>query len=261
MKRQLAKIYFKMVSQIYRSTNDNKLTYFFKKKKTNDTLVVIFSAFPRIGMPATYNYMKTLKTITSDQLFILDDFGNEKLGAYYLFENGSNDLEIAVTEFLKKILFFKNYKKIIFVGTSKGGYAAAYYGLKLNVDAVISGAQQYLLGNYLTDIPEKQATWHGMVGDSKTLTVEYLNELLPNLIKNKKSPDIKFYIHYSSKEHTYQEHISFLLDDLKNHGYNVVENREEYVKHQEVAKYFPKFLYQTLQEYTEKNIEERLKNE
>lgn len=250
-------MYFQSMSKVYKASNDLKLSYLLKKKKANDTLVVIFSAYPRTGMPATYNYVNTLKSIQTDQLFILDNFGNEKLGAFYLYENGTAHLEEAVTSLLQKQMSEKKYKKIIFVGTSKGGFAATYYGLKLGADIVISGAQQYYLGNYLTDNEGKKATLTGMVGDSKKLTVDHLNSLISTRIQKQETPLIKFYIHYSDQEHTYPEHITFLLRDLKQFRYQVVENRERYVRHQEVAQFFPKFLYDTLQTIIQKKqIEE-----
>lgn len=125
-----------------------------------------------------------------------------------------------------------------------------YYAVKLGADAVIAGAPQYLLGNYLTDIPQKANTFKGIAGDPPVYTVDQLNQILPDRIKSKPEKKPIFYVHYSDKEHTYWEHISFLLDDLEEEGYELHRDREEYEEHGEVAKFFPQFLVKTLNDLT-----------
>nr|WP_244964430.1 accessory Sec system protein Asp2 [Listeria aquatica] len=198
-------------------------------------------------MSATYNYVQTTKGLSTDRLFILDNFGHGKRGAYYLMEQGDRKLEEAVSDFLLEKMAIKTYEKIIFVGTSKGGYAAMYYGLKMNVDEIIAGAPQYYLGDYLTDVPEKKPIFLNIVGNPPKFTKKELNDLLPQKIKGDTSRKTKFHIHYSSEEHTYEDHIKYLLNDLKLAQFEVYENIEKYKKHQEVALYFPQFLIQTLQ--------------
>ncbi|WP_163654758.1 accessory Sec system protein Asp2 [Listeria sp. PSOL-1] len=247
MKKKLVNLCFKLISKKEHGERGVSLQYLFKKKKAHDRLIVIFSAFPRPGMPATYNYLKTTQSLNADKLFILDKFGYNQVGGYYLFHFGAKSPEDMVTSLIQKIVKRKKYKEVIFIGTSKGGYAAMYYGLKLKADAVIAGAPQYLLGNYLTDIPEKRKTLLGMTGGNHEFSVPYLNRLIKDRILNKESQQTKFYLHYSTVEHTYDEHISFLLEDLKKNGYQVFEDKRDYEKHQEVAIYFPPYLKETLQ--------------
>lgn len=91
-----------MISRKYRS-KDNIVQYTFKKRRKHDQLIIVFSAFSRPGIPATYNYMATTKDVAADRLFILDDFGHNKQGGYYLFHEGSNNPEKIVTELINKI--------------------------------------------------------------------------------------------------------------------------------------------------------------
>ncbi|MGJ8730403.1 Two component regulator three Y domain-containing protein [Listeria aquatica] len=249
MKKKFISLYFKMISRKYRS-KDNIVQYTFKKRRKHDQLIIVFSAFSRPGIPATYNYMATTKDVAADRLFILDDFGHNKQGGYYLFHEGSNNPEKIVTELINKIRAKKNYQQIICVGTSKGGYAAMYFGLKIGANAIISGAPQYFLGNYLTDIPEKKETFEGMVGKGTTYSVSDLNRLLKDKIYEKKGCQTQFYVHFSTKEHTYKEHIADLIKDLKAGGYPLILDEHEYLRHQEVATYFPPFLQRSLKKLT-----------
>ncbi|WP_088816296.1 MULTISPECIES: accessory Sec system protein Asp2 [Listeria] len=248
MKKKLVGLYFKMMSKTFRASAGVSVRYALKKKRAHDTLVIVFSAFSRPGIPATYNYMATTKEIPADRLFILDDFGYNKQGGYYLFHEGSRAPEQAVTELIEHVMEREKYRQIVCVGTSKGGYAALYYGLKMKANAVVAGAPQYFLGNYLTDIPEKKPTFEGMVGGKEKYSVAYLNRLLTEKIKEKPRFPIQFYVHYSRNEHTYEEHITDLIKDLKAGGYKVILDEQKYLKHQEVAYYFPPFLQKTLKE-------------
>ena len=56
----------------------------------------------------------------------------------------------------------------------------------------------------------------------------------------------KIYLHFSDQEHTYAEHIQYLLSDLDQNHYDYEEERMSYHLHDDVAKYFPRFLRETL---------------
>ncbi|KMT58653.1 Two component regulator three Y domain-containing protein [Listeria fleischmannii 1991] len=249
MKKRCIGLYFKMISRTFKSSTS--VQYALKTRRSHDTLVIVFSAFSRVGLPATYNYMATTKEVAADRLFILDDFGYNKQGGYYLFHKGTRAPETVVTELIESIIAQKKYRKVICVGTSKGGYAALYYGLKLKANAVIAGAPQYFLGDYLTDIPEKNPTYKGMVGEKEAYSVPYLNRLLQDKVLEEPKFPIDFYIHYSCNEHTFREHIADLIQDLKASGYPLTLDEQKYYKHQEVAYYFPPFLKRTLKKIIE----------
>ena len=77
--------------------------------------------------------------------------------------------------------------------------------------------------------------------------IDYLNEILPRTIEDSKNNNVKLYIHFSSKEHTYEEHIRYLIDDLKRYKYEHKLEVLEYTNHSEVSIYFPKFLLNTIE--------------
>lgn len=136
--------------QKYVSRNGIKLQYMLEEHcgKGSDKLIVVFSAFSPKGNPE-YNYVRTLKNIKVNKLFILDNYGPK--GCYYLGCDNNYNVADAVCELIEAVS--SNYgiskEKTTFVGSSKGGFAALYFGLKLNVGNVIAGEPQIEVANYL----------------------------------------------------------------------------------------------------------------
>jgi hypothetical protein len=206
----------------------------------SDELVIVFSGFPSRKRKASYNMIKTLGNVEVNKLFILDDFGYEKRGAYYLGENGEFFIPPIITELIEKVKKEKGIKKVYCMGSSKGGYASLYYGLKVKADFITVGVPQYLLGNYLSMNEDHLNILRSIMGDTSKDSVNYLNELLRNEIINYNADTKpKMYVHYSKNEHTYGEHIVYLLNDLKEAKFDVEVDVEDYIEHWDVAKYFP----------------------
>lgn len=243
-KRTLLKIYFQLRSRHFTFKN-TKLNYIYQKQNDSSNLVIVFSAFPRTGYEATYNYLKTLESTKTNKLFILDNFGYQKRGCYYLGENGKLNVQKAVVQLIEKLRKENSYTTTVCVGSSKGGYAALMFGSLIGVDYVIAGAPQYFLGNYLTDNPIKDPILKSIAGNNDQASVSELNELLPNLIKNN-SHFKKVYLHYSQLDHTYPEHIKSLIADLNNSNISIEIDQQDYQTHQEIRYWFPDFLVKSL---------------
>jgi len=136
----------------------------------------------------------------------------------------------------------KTVSKIVFIGSSKGGYSALNFAMNYKNAFAVVASPQYLLGNYLNcDIMKEQII--DIVGKVTDEKIEFLNNRLRNIIKErgKKNKPI-IYIHYSDSEHTYFEHITFLLDDLKDAGITVFEDVHHYKEHGDLYKYYPRYL-------------------
>jgi len=86
MKKVVFRIKLLIKQRTYKSEN-HKVKYIFEKSSNDNNLIVIFSGFPKKNQTARYNYIKTLKKIDTNKLFILDDIGPGKRGAYYLGKN------------------------------------------------------------------------------------------------------------------------------------------------------------------------------
>lgn len=147
MKRQLSNIYFKCRQKIF-SSEKVQLKYLYYKSK-NDILLVVFSGFGGKNVAGRFNYVRTLRDCRANKLFILDDFGYNSVGSYYLGNNcvvyNDSVIESLVYEIAEKC----RAKKIVFAGSSKGGSAALLYGFRMNVNQIICGSPQYKIGDYL----------------------------------------------------------------------------------------------------------------
>ncbi|MDO5151424.1 MAG: hypothetical protein Q4D76_18875 [Oscillospiraceae bacterium] len=118
--RWLSRIYYKIFVMATERRFQGKEKYIFRKKSATDILVIMFSGFPG-NEKAKYNYMRTIHSVMCNQLFILDDFGYQKKGSYYLAEAGDDYVERLTLELINKICKENNIKHIITAGSSKGG--------------------------------------------------------------------------------------------------------------------------------------------
>lgn len=116
-----------------------------------------------------------------------------------------------------------------------------YYGILLNCDVVICGAPQYYIGDYLNTTDYHKMILKSIVKEEK-IGIEEINNKLYNALNKYDISNIKFIIHYSKNEHTYQEHIYYLLKDLKTKNAIIEENISNYLNHDEVGEYFKKLL-------------------
>lgn len=237
--------------QIKKQEDRYKKLKYILKKTNSDVLVVVFSGFPG-NSKAKYNYMKTLQDCHCNQLFILDNFGYKKRGSYYLGENGNWFLIEQVQSLVECIVEKLSIKYIIMGGSSKGGTSALFYGIKCNANLVIIGAPQYYVGTYLNTDNHIDILDGIIGGGDREEAVRRLNEYLPSVIKESKNhPTIC--IHYSPSEHTYSEHIQYMIKNLKDNRYNVIEdNGYIYNRHSDVALHFPKYFQTTVNSYIQK---------
>ena len=213
-----------------------RVKHMFFGAKHSDTLIVSFPACS--PNQAKYNYMRTLLPYKCNKLFLLDDFGSNHQGCYLIEEH----VEKCTTDLINSFIRKTKAKQLIFIGSSKGGYSALNFSFLISKVQVIIGAPQYFLGSYL----DKKSTRCNLDFITNGGGKKDLDERLKHKIA---SSDIKpqhVYIHYSKAEHTFDEHIRFLLDDLKNAQVEVTEDIQDYPEHGCLSQYFPPYLVQTL---------------
>lgn len=211
----------------------------------SDILVIIFSGCTRKGVQARYNYNRTLKDIKVNKLFILDNYGDDKRGVFYLGYNYDFKIESVVKELIENIIDSVKAKKIIYVGSSKGGYAALNFGIEKKDSYIIAGAPQYHLDKWLN--------WEGsyhilryIVGEVTKEKLRKLRNLLPDKIKKSRNNQNKIFLHFSKLEHTYSDHIKYLLEDMNKYNYNFEIDEGSYTNHADVSKHFPNYLISSL---------------
>lgn len=224
--------------------SDRELKYIFLEEKNSNELVIVFSGFPASGKAAAYNYISTLKKTKMNKLFILDDFGVDKRGAYYLGENGDYSIEKATSSLINYIIKKYNIKKISSAGSSKGGFAALYFGFKHKFNDIIVAEPQVLLGNYL-NTPNHEYILKFITGNLQEDSIHKLNNLLIELIiVSNTKPNV--YINYGQGSNYYPDHIIYLERILHKREINLFLKADDYNNHNDLVNFYPEFLVQTL---------------
>lgn len=184
------------------------IKYIFKKCSNSEKLIIIFSAYDKI---AKYNYLKVLDGIEYNRLYILDNYGYEGRGCWYLGENLSFNVEESVYKLIEYIKLKYNIKNenIISMGSSKGGFASLYYGIKYKFKHIIACAPQVVLYDYLMN-PFYKETLISMKSKSDDKTKEVLNNIILDLDIDESS---KFYLFCGYKDPHFKYH---LIPFLKN---------------------------------------------
>ncbi len=183
-----------------------------------------------------------------DRLYLLDTWGFK--GSYYLFENGSKHPMELTDKVIEKYISKKKYRNVFTAGTSKGGTAALFFGLRHNVTAVFSGACQYNLGTYLyceKHFPIFQSMMGIEAGDKER---ELLNKQMPSLLAEKQNIDTIVYLLYSRLEPTCEEEIIDLKNDLVKANIPFKTKEEAFEEHNQVGYYFPSFVKKCISQLT-----------
>lgn len=228
------------------SSGDTRLHYVYVPAPGSRRLLVMFSAY-NDGF-ARYNYVGTLRSWKGNKLFILDDFGSDHLGSYYLGEKGRHNVEGMVLDLIRHWSNHIQCRQLILAGSSKGGYSALNFACHFPGCQVIAGAPQYYLGSYLLATKEHLPSYIDIMQD---VTPEHTRQLDEQLQKKLAACSfartIQIFLHYSTAEHTYAEHIQDLREELLLQGFRLTEEALTYPEHAQLIQYFPAFLWRSLQ--------------
>ena len=227
--------------------NGKERIHYLLYKKPGDALIIGFQAFNIKG--ARYNYVSPLSALNASRLYIKDDFV-EMCGNYYLGRNGKYNIEKAVFEMIDSVIKETGAKRLFFIGSSKGGYAAVNFGIHYKNAAIIVGAPQYHLGTYMSETRKFNKGLEDIVGMPMPVSAEKVKELDERLSKkireDKYASTQKAYIHCSINETTYDLHVKDLIADLSRSGISVSFDQGEYTEHSDLKYYFPEYLGTTL---------------
>ena len=225
--------------------NKYNINYLLERNNKSKDLIIVFSACTKKGQRARYNYIRTLDKIKSNKLFILDDFGFDGRGAYYLGKDNDFMIEKEVISLIYKIREERNPEKEIYIGSSKGGYSALYFGLERKNSYIITGAPQYNLGDYLS-IPNHKSILEYIMGYSCNDSIVKLNNLMKDKINLNRYNNNSIYIHYSTEEETYKSDIKPLLEELDKLDMKIYRDEKAYKSHSELTIFFPDYIKDTL---------------
>jgi|SRR5690625_2686528 len=228
-------------------SNGNRVKYLLETNKDSSDLIVIFSGIPREGLKARYNYGRTLSKVKVNKLFILDDLAYDQSGGFYLGKDKDFHLEKNSIKLINKTKKDLGIKRTFYVGSSKGGFASLYFGLRDYESTIIAGAPTFYVGDYVSKGRFKKNTLPYIMGENYTDDdVEHLNALLKNVINDNNNNNNKIHLHYSPNDPRYKQDVQYLLRKLDENSIKYTEDQGDYTKHIDISLYFPSFLVETL---------------
>ena len=220
--------------------DDITLKYMYKKMKDADTLVVVFSACTREGIGARYNYVRTLDGLRCNRLYILDDFGEDGRGSYYLGHMPEFKEQEATIRLVQSFIENLKPKKVIFCGSCKGGYGALNIGSRFKDSIMVIGEPTYRIATEFQLAEGLMRYWMNEVTDSN---IQYIDYHLTRQLENNKFKDgQKIFMLYSTCDEYIERHTKPLLDDLKKFGYCLNEETADFKLHGDLGLYFSDYL-------------------
>lgn len=228
--------------------NDQPVKYVLQESKVNSPyLVISFSGLYSTefqGGPPVYNHIRTLETVKTNKLFILDSYENQF--CYYVGFGGSKEFERSVFALIMSVA---NRLKvpadnIIATGSSKGGTAALYFSMKYYFGHAIIGAPQIYISKYLDQRANSQSMrkrYYRLLGENREFGQAFWDNLILNQVNiTQQFPN--FYFHVGEGDFHYNQHLKPLLNKLKNKKINYSLDLKPYKEHRETGLYFTPFL-------------------
>lgn len=169
---------FELLSQVDQFDAPVPVRYL-KVEGTTDEVAFIFSAMSAVG-DLTFNYKSSLAEFKGTQYFILDDAREQ--GTYYLCENRDFEIARSVQKFIRAEVSQLNASAdgVYFFGSSKGGTAAVWHGLKLGFGNVVVAAPQFLVGDFLSK--PHPGVLDYMTGGRSQDDIDWLNHVFPRTL-------------------------------------------------------------------------------
>lgn len=230
------------------SINGQRIKYIYKAAKYDtNSLIVVFSGFGGKSQ-FTYDFKSSLMSNRSHVLWIKDDFVDGKNASYYIDRIiGIEGLSIenSIVSFINKVLetLHLDISRCTFLGCSKGGAAALYYGLKYNIANIVISAPTLLIGSYVAGvvprINRRRANFVCMFGNDIDLEskIRHYDSYILNVLGNDRNINRNIYLLTSKADPIHSKHIEELLPlFLKYNNFNYIESASPLVRrHQDVT--------------------------
>ncbi|WP_306320341.1 MULTISPECIES: hypothetical protein [unclassified Streptomyces] len=163
---------------------------FFHARGGNRRLVVVFANF---DAPDEYGWSTgVLDTVRANVLWIRDSFDGHN--SYYLCRDGEFGIEDSVVALIDRFAAALDLTRedCVLLGTSKGGSAALYFGLKYGYRDVVSVVPQFRIGSYVMNRHPRTAAY--MLGRNAEARAVELDEALPALVRDSAHRDTNIYL-------------------------------------------------------------------
>ena len=174
------------------------IRYVVHEAEASDLLLVAFSAVHEPDKPPRYYFHRALRAIPCHRLFVLDDHGPDeplRRPSWYLGHNRSTDVPDAIERLVADTAeeLGVDRRRVVTCGSSKGGWAALYFGARLGTGHVFAGEPQVLLGRHLMQEENLGIARH-VAGDVTDVDRAYLDGLLFEAFRAAAAPpDVHLY--------------------------------------------------------------------
>lgn len=219
-----------MNEQIFTASNGIEIIYKHKPSKYDfKHLIIVFSGFLH-AKPGNYDFINALNDCPADVIWICDNF--QDMYAYYLCIDMDFRIKEAVQEFIivqmnQRSLLIEN---VTFTGFSKGGSAALYHALNMNIKNIVLTVPQLHIGNYIHRNWKTVAT-HMMGENYQQVQIDYLDKLIVNLLKKEQFFDKNIYLLTSESDIQYTTEIEPYLDDFRKYkNFNLLKTYSSFVR-------------------------------
>ena len=238
--RLCAKIYTICAVHRWQHTTQHGLSYLLQCHSGADALVV---CFPGCTEPAHYNYVATLRSQPCHRLFLLDNYAENGLGNYLMRPDVAQQVLLLIQDTAKQL----HASRLFFAGSSKGASSALFFGFQIPDVTLCIAAPQYFIGDYLWDgIVYRKNLADILQGNPTPEGIQSLNKTLSNLVLHSPNRPKCIYLHYSDSEHTFEEHVLPMIQDLRQSSVSYREHVAHYTNHADLRFFYPAYLRQTL---------------
>ncbi|MEH7419561.1 heparinase II/III family protein, partial [Neobacillus drentensis] len=194
------------------------ITYILQEgKEYRDYLLVVFSGHDE-NRPL-YSYRRFLSDIDCNKLFILDNYGYESKGCWYLGENMDFLVEKSVKDLIGTVQEKYNisHENVILGGSSKGGFSSIYFGMKYHYGHIIAAAPQVFLSKYFSKY-SREYLLEGICGE----ITEDKRKIIDNLIIDETpTSNQKFYFYCGCKDSHLNDHLLPLIKNMISYTDNI----------------------------------------
>ena len=173
----------------------------------NRHLVVVFANFTA---PEEYGWSNgVLDKVRGNILWIRDFF--DGANSYYLCKGMDFSLEKSVAALITRVMTDLSLTPddCTVFGSSKGGSAALYFGLKYGFRNILAAVPQFLIGSYVrAGIPGAARL---MMGEVSEENVRLLDAVLPKLVRDSPHRDANIYLLSSPQDQQYSRQVQPFL--------------------------------------------------
>ena len=134
------------------------------------------------------------------------------------------------------------YKMVSSLGSSKGGSAALYFGLKHRFSEIYAGACQFKVGNYIGIFHKDDNYYPKLMGNIPLEEgIVILNNKFEKMVKSRANCATEINLLYSTQEHTYEDDIIHLLKMLNKFNISHNDQIESFPSHSMIGLYMSRF--------------------